>query len=293
MYSRSNRSAAIAITLFGSIVNFFLAIQVLTIWRSVKWEPESEWEGSSDPWKLDGVKIVGALLAAYFAAAAVVSFLGFIGIVNNKHSLVRFYRDSAMADFLFCTFFAIVGTYHAFGPSLRTSVCEELSRHPELMHDLVEMGVNIENCEPWFQRAILAFMAFLVVLSVVRLHFLMAVSHYYSHITAHRLPLHAPKSTDPSVQRIFLLSRSQQHSTNQDDVLLYAQVPLSSLSPEAAQDLRSTATEAWISRDSHAAPAFHNHSHRHRHHGSLGRINLPIRPNEGLLPAYDEDKLPI
>jgi hypothetical protein len=272
----------------------------LALWRSVKWEPESEWEASSDPWKLNGVKIVGALLSVYFAASAAVSFVGFLGIVKNRHSFLRFYRDSAIADFLFCSFLALVGTYSAFGTGIRTSVCEELSRHPELMHDLIELGLNIENCELWFERVVVAFVALTIVLSVVRLHFLMAVSNYYAHIAGHSLPLHAPKSSD-SVQRIFLLSRSpssRPSSQQQDDVLVYAPVPLSSLSPEAARDLRSTATEAWISRnqaDARTAPSqspSHTHTHRHRHQSSSGRINLPIRPDEGLLAVYD-DKVPI
>jgi len=304
MRSPSDRSAALAITTFGAIINLFLAIHVLALRTSAKWDSESEWEGSADQWRLNGVKIVGGLLSVYFAAWAAVSFVGFMGIVNNKPSFVRFYRDSSVADFAFCTFLTIVGTFSAFRTCIRTGACEELSRHPDILRDMVEMGLNVENCELWFERAVLAFMAFLVILSVIRLHLLIAVSNYYRQITHLGLPLHTPNNTD-SVQRIFLLPRrsasspSPQQHPRQDDVLVYAPVPLSSLSPQVAHDLRSTATEAWISRDSHTAPSHlrsnsHSHSHRHRHHGSSGRISLPIRPDEGLLPPYDEEpKAPI
>ena len=36
------------------------------------------------------------------------------------------------------------------------------------MRDLAEMGLNLENCELWFERAVLAFMMIMVVLIVVR-----------------------------------------------------------------------------------------------------------------------------
>jgi hypothetical protein len=36
------------------------------------------------------------------------------------------------------------------------------------MRDMTEIGLNVENCELWFQRAVLALMAFIAVLSIVR-----------------------------------------------------------------------------------------------------------------------------
>jgi hypothetical protein len=81
---------------------------------------------------------------------------------------VRFYRDYSIADFSFCTFFTLLGTYAAFRTSLRTVVCEELSRQPDLLHGMAEMGLNLENCELWFDRAVLAFMMFMVVFIVIR-----------------------------------------------------------------------------------------------------------------------------
>lgn len=81
---------------------------------------------------------------------------------------MRFYRDYSIADFSFTTFFTIFGIYATFRTSVRTAVCEELSRQPELMRDMLEMGLNLENCELWFERAVFAFIAVMIILIVVR-----------------------------------------------------------------------------------------------------------------------------
>jgi len=303
------RTASLAISVLGALINFAIAVQLLSAWRSLKWEPESEWEGSENSWRADGVKLVWGLLSGYFAAAATVCFIGFIGIVKSIPSCVRFYRDYSIADFSFCTFFSILGAYAAFRTSGRTVVCEELSRQPNLMRELAEMGLNLENCELWFERAVLAFMMFMVVVSVIRLHFLIALSNYYSYLSLNRtsgLPMHMlwhSQSTDVSHhQHIYLLPRpatfhdaTTPKTGDDDDVLVYAPVPLSSMSPQQAQKLRMSATEAWISRSqpsSSSSPSLRSHRHGHRHHSSSsrsgGRISLPVSPGEGLLPLYDD-----
>lgn len=302
------RTASLCISLLGALVNFAFAVQLLLAWRSLRWEPESEWEGSENSWRGDGVKLVWGLLSAYFAAAATVCLIGCIGIVKSIPSFVRFYRDYSIADFSFCTFFTILGTYAAFRTSVRAVVCEELSRQPDLMRDLAEMGLNLENCELWFERAVLAFMMIMVVLIVIRLHFLIALSNYYSYLSRNQntgLPMHMlwrSQSMDESHQHIYLLPRpSTFHAAatpktgDDNDILVYAPVPLSSMSPQQAQKLRMSATEAWISRSqpsSSSSPSLRSHRHGHRHHGSSsrsgGRISLPVSPGEGLLPLYDD-----
>jgi len=307
------RTASLCISLLGALINFAFAVQLLSAWRSLRWEPESEWEGSENSWRGDGVKLVWGLLSAYFATAATVCFIGCVGIIKSIPSFVRFYRDYSIADFSFSTFFTILGTYAAFRTSVRAVVCEELSRQPDLMRDLAEMGLNLENCELWFERAVLAFMMIMVVLIVIRLHFLIALSNYYSYLSRNQnasLPMHMlwrSQFTDDSHQHIYLLPRpSTFHAAgtpktgDDNDILVYAPVPLSSMSPEQAQNLRSTATEAWISctkpssaSSSSSLQTGRSHRYGHRRHGSssggsTGRISLPVRPDEGLLPAYED-----
>ena len=130
-----------------------------------------------------------------------------------------------------------------------------------------------------------------------KLHFLLTVSRYYSHLTRHHRIVYLPQHPSPtnsdshSLQRIYLLPpampSSPPHPTSNSNPLIYAPVTLSTLSPEAARDLCATATTAWIS---HTAPdnKQHSHSQRHRYHSSngspTGRISLPMSPHEGLLP---------
>jgi hypothetical protein len=135
----------------------------------------------------------------------------------------------------------------------------------------------------------------------LQLHFLLAVSNYYRHLIRHNrcgLPTHAAshshtRARSSSLQRIYLLPRNLAATptspSSPEDVLVYAPVPLSTLSPQAARDIRSSATEAWISRPIETEP----HKHRHRHQTSIssstspiGRIRLPVSPDEGLLPGY-------
>lgn len=63
--------------------------------------------------------------------------------------------------------------------------------------------------------------------------------------------------------------------------MVYAPVPRSSL----PRDVQTTAKEVWVSSSSTS-------EHRHRHHrhrsGETGRIRLPIKPDEGLLPLYTD-----
>ncbi|KAG6856778.1 hypothetical protein H0H87_000746 [Tephrocybe sp. NHM501043] len=166
---RYDRSASIAVTAFGAVFNLALTVQVITASRSaLKWEPESEWEASGDSWQVDGVKVIWGLCCAHFALAAAVCMVGFIGISKSKPTLVRFYRDYSIADFSFCTFVTAMATFAVFSASARAAICEELSHHPELLQDLMEMGLNLENCERWLERGGLAFVALMFILLVVR-----------------------------------------------------------------------------------------------------------------------------
>ena len=76
------RSASIAVTVFGALLNLALAVHVITASWTTKWEPESEWEASSDTWRVDIVMIIWVICCAHLTLAATVSFVGFIGILK-------------------------------------------------------------------------------------------------------------------------------------------------------------------------------------------------------------------
>lgn len=154
----------------------------------MKWgEVESEWAGDSWIQVADGIKIMCILLSLYFVSAASICAIGLVGVlrvrlvlfqclinifnswsVQNKASLVRLYRDYSIADFFFCVLATLGGSYAAFMSSTRAGICEEFSRHPELMRDMLEMGLNSENCEHWLARAINVLIGAMVVLLVIR-----------------------------------------------------------------------------------------------------------------------------
>ena len=47
-------------------------------------------------------------------------------------------------------------------------ICEELSRHGDLMRDLAEIGLSPESCEQWFERAVVVFVGVMFIIIVVR-----------------------------------------------------------------------------------------------------------------------------
>ncbi|ETW84030.1 hypothetical protein HETIRDRAFT_472427 [Heterobasidion irregulare TC 32-1] len=325
---RWHRTASAMISLLGAFTYLAFAIQLFALWRSVKWDSESEWEGSADSWTTNGVKLVGGLSVAYFVSGAVASAVGFIGIVKVRRSrippYIRFYRDYAVADFAFCALTTLSVTYASFRYySFRTDICEELSRHADLMRDLAESGLSLENCEQWFERAVVAFVAVMTIIIVIRvspvavhaiylasdsrmcvflqIHLVIAVSKYYSQVS--RLHSGLPVFTsiggykdDSSMHRIYLLpsptsptaSSCPPGSTPAPTAVVYAPVPLRDLSERDARELN--AREAWIHAASHQPTRQHrrSHSRSHRHGSWSGRIGLASRPNEGLLPSGPE-----
>lgn len=78
----SDRPAALLLSLLGVVINFAVAVQLLSLWRSLRWEADSEWEGAADGWGFDGTKIVWGLLTTYFATAAVACMIGFVGVIK-------------------------------------------------------------------------------------------------------------------------------------------------------------------------------------------------------------------
>ncbi len=99
----------------GALFNSLLAIQLFALWRSLRRDSESEWEGSLDPWTVNTLSLLGGLSAAYFVTAAVASAIGFTGIVKvsrffplsnplywapTKRVLSRFAGNTGLPPFL-------------------------------------------------------------------------------------------------------------------------------------------------------------------------------------------------
>ncbi|KAI9001418.1 hypothetical protein BD414DRAFT_474566 [Trametes punicea] len=307
-----SRSLSLAGSLAGALFNLAFALHLLALSRSLGWESESEWESSVDVWAVDSVRLVWGLLFAYFAAAAASCFIGFVGIAKHVRLFVRIHRDYSIADFVFVTLATLSVSYMTFSsPSIRSTVCEELSRHPELMRDMGEMGLSLENCEQWFERAVVAVLGVMFILIVVRLHIVIALSQYYRHVSrdfivgakATLLGLR-PIKTDAPLQRIYLLptptspsasssNRSHYFVTEtpggKDDVAVYATIPIGGMTEQDARKMH--ATEAWIATSpvassgsprshrhthshTHSHARAHSHSHSHRHLTSSGRTSV-------------------
>jgi hypothetical protein len=84
---RWNRTVVLVISFIGALLNSVLAIQLFSLWRSLRWDSESEWEGSLDPWTVNILSLLGGLSAAYFVTAAVASSIGFTGIAKVRNPL--------------------------------------------------------------------------------------------------------------------------------------------------------------------------------------------------------------
>ncbi len=80
--SKLYRVAAFVVAFFGLLTNLIAAAQFITLWHNFKWELDSEWEWLGDRWRLDGLRIVGGLLCAYFASAAAISAVGLAGVIK-------------------------------------------------------------------------------------------------------------------------------------------------------------------------------------------------------------------
>ena len=52
--------------------------------------------------------------------------------------------------------------------SIRTGLCEEVSSQPDFIRDLADMGFNLENCEVWFERAVIGVMTIAAMVIMVR-----------------------------------------------------------------------------------------------------------------------------
>jgi hypothetical protein len=52
--------------------------------------------------------------------------------------------------------------------SIRTGICEEVSSQPDFIRDLADMGFNLENCEVWFERAVIGGITMTAIVIIIR-----------------------------------------------------------------------------------------------------------------------------
>ncbi|KAI0347150.1 hypothetical protein BDW22DRAFT_1322311 [Trametopsis cervina] len=283
------RTVSIFASFSTAVLNVLCAARVLAYGGSLKWDFDSE----ADALNVDGVKLMWFLFLIYFAAAATASTIGFVGVARRKLSHVRFFRDWSIVELGLMFISATTMSYLSFGSSsmLQTSVCEELGRQPDLMRDMAESGLNLENCEYWFERVVVAVLGLILVSAVIRVHFIIALSKYYSQLrrdTAYGTvdSCNPASKQEHGLQRIYLLPTPtsttfpppdfNDHKSSKgaqspsayyhddpasEEVIVYAPIPLSRLSLEDAKELH--ATEAWISPVPPPTPRSHKH---HRHH---------------------------
>lgn len=78
------------------------------------------------------------------------------------------YRNYSIIDFSFCALFTTLASYAALKAPVRASVCKEFSHHPGLMRDMVEMGLNLQNCERYLEAAVFGIVGFIAILMTIR-----------------------------------------------------------------------------------------------------------------------------
>ena len=99
----------------------------------------------------------------------VLSCFCFVPPPQRRLSHLRLFRDYSICDLVFEFTSVTMLALASMQPAVRAFLCEELSRQPDLLRSLSDnAGLNIENCERWLERGVLASVAFMVVVIVVR-----------------------------------------------------------------------------------------------------------------------------
>ncbi|GJE84057.1 hypothetical protein PsYK624_001320 [Phanerochaete sordida] len=301
------RSISLCASLASALFNSFCALRILLSWRSLRWDFSGVDDTDSFPVNVDALHLLWGLLTLYFAAAATASTIGFVGIARNSLSYVRFFRDYSIADLLFMLLSSISIVYLSLSSSsslIRTSVCDELGRQPELLRDVAESGLDLENCEYWFERGIYVVISMMLVFVIVRVHFVLALSKYYNQLRRAQAGFpswYLPLSNSASdlematqLRRIYLLptATSPEYAsldakeksasaedeeelydeTDDDGVMLYTPVPLGRVSREEARGMG--VREAWMERSS--TPPTPTQAKKHyRHHSQSQGLPSP------------------
>ena len=71
-------------------------------------------------------------------------------------------------------------TFASSRPAVRSMLCEELSRQPDILRSLSDnAGLNVENCESFFDKAIVGVVMVLYVVLFIRVSFSISFSLTY------------------------------------------------------------------------------------------------------------------
>lgn len=77
-----SRITVLVLAVCSTAANAFIATRLLSYWRVLKWEADTEWEIPTEGWRMDSVKVVWLALVVYFAAGAAASGVGALGVMN-------------------------------------------------------------------------------------------------------------------------------------------------------------------------------------------------------------------
>jgi len=139
---------------------------------------------------------------------------------------VRLFRDYCIADTAFGFASTALLAYFAKKSLLRSMLCEELSRQPELLRSLSDSaGLNVENCESFLRKAFVGLVIVLGVVMFIRLQFTLTVLNYYKHLRRGELRIETMELSSSSRRR----SRSRSSSRSGQRILLLSK-PLTSVS---------------------------------------------------------------
>lgn len=283
---RTSGHIVIGVCITVIIVNLLEAVQLAYLWSALKWEPETEW----DEWRMNGVRVVVGLVCGYLVWTCCAALVGLLGALKHKPSYLRFFRDSTIVDLVFSFMFTIVTAFTASKQSTRALLCEQLSRQPELLRSVANSGLNFENCELWFENAVVVFTCVMLVTLVMRVQFTFTLSNFYTRLlrkqrlepfdSAPRRILLLPPSADIPLFPSHHPSAASAAGGNAQPVLVYAPVRQTL---EVAHELG--ATEAWVSN--------RRHGHGYGHGSRAGLIQLEIAEGEGLLPTAAQTSAPL
>ncbi|KAG8965923.1 hypothetical protein FRC03_012759 [Tulasnella sp. 419] len=294
------RTATLILSGLGACANFYASAKLVSIWFSFRWTSwgsdgeSSEWEGYA--WSIDTARALGAIICAYFFVGGIASIVGFVGTLKRRTSNLRLFRDYSIADLAFGFTCTTLFTFASTQPSVRSMLCEELSRQPDLLRSLSESaGLTVENCEGFIDKAVVGVVLALFVGLFIRLQFTLTVINYYTHLK--RTQQHHHSSS----------RRSQSHrhsrSSSQRIVLLSSPLPSSSLSsnPSSSSDGQQTVVYAPVNvsleqarkMNGRDALLFSKESDLESGSDAEGAIRLPIiqgeEPWRG--PRYRDEKV--